>query len=108
MAARLPGTQVGDLSPRFSQYLAARGAKPLSTESWHWVKPASTRAARSWRPETILDSKIAMDLRIVVGHVSTNDVARIRIIDRDSARQANTAFGLMKKNRASAWLDQMM
>ena len=73
-AARLCGTSVGNLlSPR-SQYLAARGAKPLSIAIW--VRPAMTQAARSWRPVTMLltnRSRPVADCRMEPQNVSQID-----------------------------------
>lgn len=48
------GVAVGDLSPRLSQYLAARGLNPASVESFDCVSPASVRAARNCLPEAML------------------------------------------------------
>ena len=39
-----------------AEYLAARGLKPASIESCDCVRPASTRAARNWRPELMLEA----------------------------------------------------
>ena len=53
MASSVVGTHVGKSVSRASQYFAARGLKPLSVERAACESRASTRALRSWRPETI-------------------------------------------------------
>ena len=55
MASSDCGMPVGDLSPRLSQYLAARGAIPASVESFDCVNPANVRAALNCLPDVMFD-----------------------------------------------------
>jgi hypothetical protein len=54
MLSSVEGTLVGGLLPLFSQYRTDRGWEPAARARSACVRPASTRAARIWRPETML------------------------------------------------------
>src|SRR5262249_28956082 len=54
MSSSVEATLVGGLLPLFSQYRTERGGHPAARASSACVSPASIRAARIWRPETML------------------------------------------------------
>src|SRR5262249_30501580 len=54
MLSSVEATLVGGLLPLFSQYRTERGGHPAARARSACVSPASIRAARIWRPETML------------------------------------------------------
>src|SRR6516164_4547273 len=54
MLSSVEATLVGGLLPLFSQYRTDRGRHPAARARSACVSPASIRAARIWRPETML------------------------------------------------------
>jgi len=54
MLSSVEATLVGGLLPLFSQYRTDRGWHPAARARSACVSPASIRAARIWRPETML------------------------------------------------------
>src|SRR5215472_16124467 len=54
MLLSVEATLVGGLLPLFSQYRTDRGWHPAARARSACVSPASIRAARIWRPETML------------------------------------------------------
>src|SRR5262249_14031181 len=54
MLSSVEATLVGELLPLFSQYRTDRGWHPAARARSACVSPASIRAARIWRPETML------------------------------------------------------
>ena len=88
IAASDCGVVVGGLSPRPSQYRQALGLKPVSIENSACVSPVNARAARNWRPETMLDLKMSI-LPSSGGAAFTcsAQLLKNRITDRDSDSQ---------------------